>query len=82
VDASSEWEGVYSTTRVDDYFDVREPQPRAAPREKTTAMARAPINNNKLTAMGFKRTRNGEPRGRETAENEEVVEMESGDRDE
>jgi hypothetical protein len=35
-------------------------------------------NNNKLTAMGFKRTRNGEPRGRETSENEEVVEVETG----
>jgi hypothetical protein len=40
----------YSTTRVDDHFDVRE-SPPWAPRDKTTTMARAPSNNNKLTAM-------------------------------
>jgi hypothetical protein len=66
----------YPTTRMGDYFDVRESQPRT-PKEKTTTTARAPSNNNKLTAMGFKRTRNGEQRDRETAENEEVVEVET-----
>jgi hypothetical protein len=30
----------YSTTRVDDYFDVRESQPRATSREKTTTIWR------------------------------------------
>jgi hypothetical protein len=29
----------HSTTRVDDHFDVRQSQPRAAPREKTAAVA-------------------------------------------
>jgi hypothetical protein len=69
----------YSTTRMDDCFDVGESQPRA-PKETAGKTARAPSNNNKLTAMGFKRMRNGEQRDRET-ENEEVVEVETGNND-
>jgi hypothetical protein len=49
-------------------------------KEKAATTARAPSNNNKLTTMGFKRMRNGEQRDRETAENEEVVEVETGNR--
>jgi hypothetical protein len=67
----------YSTTRMGDYFDVTESQPRA-PKAKATTTARAPSNNNKLTSMGFKRMRNGEWRAdRETTE-KEVVEVETG----
>jgi hypothetical protein len=42
-----------------------------------TITSRAPSNNSKLTAMGFKRMRNGEQRDSEAVENE-VVEVETG----
>jgi hypothetical protein len=70
----------YSTTRMDDYFDVGESQPRA-PKEKAATPARAHTKKGiKITTM-FKRLRNGEQRDGEMAENEEVVEIETGTSD-
>jgi hypothetical protein len=69
----------YSTTRMDDYFDVGESQPRA-PKEKAATLARASKKSIKTTTM-FKRLRNGEQRDGEMAENDEVVEIETGSND-
>jgi hypothetical protein len=69
----------YSTTRMDDYFDVGESQPRA-PKEKAATPVRASKKSIKITTM-FKRLRNGEQRDGAMAENDEVVEIETGSND-
>ena len=69
----------YSTTRMDDYYDVGESQPRA-PKEKTAALAKSSKKSIKITTM-FKRLRSGEQRDGEMAENDEGVEIETGSND-
>jgi hypothetical protein len=61
MDATSEGKGVLIKTRMDVYFDAGESQPRA-PKEKAATPARASSKSIKITAMGFKRLRNGEQR--------------------